>query len=1808
MKPVDGDDLLFEQRLEEGLAARRERRLSAFEPEPLAWLALVPTWSRGLAERLELPVDDLDDWLAALEKTHWIQREKRRDESRFWMLNRRRAEVLEGLRRSLGADALPTLARRLGYRLQEVESLSPAMQRWAELARHLGKGPEEAAEWLEGRLRAELHDGRSASLRDWVQAGQMLAYAFPRSLSPVVDLGRRRLELLYRRQSDQRHLERFLEREEQIAAFEKLLDDENDVWALHYLGMGGVGKTTLLRHLCSRKAPELGVKVARVDFDHLSPDFPLKRPAQLLLELAADLFLQAEDTHLFQILENREESLEEGLAGAPERPQDPLANLDRHEFLRLQSTFIDILQGEGKVVLLLDTCEELAKVHAAGVVRPSLLATFEIVERLHREVPNLRVIFAGRRFLAQEGAGWKVATESATESTESYLPRAKPYLALHRIRGFTRAEAESFLSWSDGAEESRLEEPLRQAILRRARSLEEESGDERFNPFDVALYSEWAREDRTLDAEIIASGDTDPYVQLRIVDRIAFPALHRILPGVALLGRFEARDLRTLVAEIGDEEFEALVRELGDQEWIEGQHDKALDTRLLEVNRHLRPRLVAYLGSGERARQMAAARKRLGRALCERIVETPVKRVGYDLLNNSLRLSDEKARLKIWRRIEGAFPGGGLDAAWALSVCERLLAEGGAVAALEHPLRASVRALHLAAQGHLGRRFEQRWGWQEVVERAEQHPHETMREVLRIRGLCGQAGAFGVASGELPDRRLLEELFRALGSHLGTEGSAVAVRVLPAQVAALESLLDRAREDPALEDLLESSARAFWPPGLPPLSTRIRGHLTVALDRWAEAAGRKGSSRTAAAFASLLAARMPKGERSRELFEQAWQRKPRHASSGMADWIPPESLGERIRLERYWRFLAGDDPRVYEDWLQELLLRKKSLLTLDGDRLASASLLGWLRHETIPGGVLQRVEQQEERAFRSFSGSQRAAPVHHRTPELIVSLAKAWLARGQGEHAWRLLTRRLREARSKRLGLTSIQALEQAQLICMRDSRTWFQGRDLVSYAASAESGGLRGLAWEVLGLLGSPRVRELPALTKLAFARIPERWPSYCLLGPEALTVASRSTVRILGQALLQESEPETQLELLLALEELRLALLTTAPELEGWVRPLAPPHDLLEGLDGYRETSGIRRALRARGLEGSRGAAPWLGRLAEPVRDLHRLAGELGERRLAELAQREGQLLAKRLPLAGRDLLDLAASSFQDAGDFLGAFRCGVLAFMAEYQGGERPSSERLESRVRQPYEELRKLEVLRAPWSLVRQFVDALPRPERELEDFGEGIKSDGFLHRLFAVVSLYDEMERKSSERFWDLLHEVYGGNDFPVELDARYRLELPDNRREILDRFVSGWEELATHLGQGARRSVDTDTGVFRSPTPTGPPPPADPGRGSLGTGGSLGAGGLGVRGDPGGGPPPPMDFAGKGSRSDPFEADSDSEPELRIENLFNEPFRPYEPVRAHLVLHAGGVSTDFRNMEARDATKPYLEWRHALPTAEKLWAAARKRVGSAPVALDVDASLSGFPWEAFVGMALGELPDLYRADLRSSGPGYDLAALAERGPWSPSVFVIGEEPALDMAHGIWTHEAEHIETSPTPFAGGRVREARPAVLHLVGHAAERGGRFRLQLGAEAEGLIEPEEYPLHDIPLVVIQGMPQGSAESGRTPTDRSQAAELRQVAASFFRQGASVVVMVPSSPAIETVMSPAMEPVARSCLRPAFELAPWLRITRDLRSAFWPPFEKGLQALHQTRKLSPEDETMLELALEVTLFVRLHKKVESTS
>ena len=65
----------------------------------------------------------------------------------------------------------------------------------------------------------------------------------------IVLLGEQSIERVYRQTQDKRHLEYFLERQEQTAEFNRLLDDLESGWALHYIGMGGVGKTMLLRHI-----------------------------------------------------------------------------------------------------------------------------------------------------------------------------------------------------------------------------------------------------------------------------------------------------------------------------------------------------------------------------------------------------------------------------------------------------------------------------------------------------------------------------------------------------------------------------------------------------------------------------------------------------------------------------------------------------------------------------------------------------------------------------------------------------------------------------------------------------------------------------------------------------------------------------------------------------------------------------------------------------------------------------------------------------------------------------------------------------------------------------------------------------------------------------------------------------------------------------------------------------------------------------------------------------------------------------------------------------------------------------------------------------------------------------------------------------------------------------------------------------------------------------------------------------------------------------------------------------------------------
>ena len=261
----------------------------------------------------------------------------------------------------------------------------------------------------------------------------------------MVSVGLRRIELLYRRTLDLSHLRRFLPRQEQIEEFWRLLDGDDAAWAVHYLGPGGLGKTMLMRQVTARLAPDRGLPTARVDFDHLSPDYPIAKPGQLLLELLDELQSFSTNTQADSFAYSFRARVAQLHGPVTQGSNDPLARIHDEQFDEVLRTFGDfVLLLPQPVVFILDTCEELAKRRSEGSTLPPVEATFEILERLHDRIPTLRVIFAGRRLLARSGRGWAVSAAAGAEG-HALLPEYKDFLALHEMRGFNADEAVRYL-------------------------------------------------------------------------------------------------------------------------------------------------------------------------------------------------------------------------------------------------------------------------------------------------------------------------------------------------------------------------------------------------------------------------------------------------------------------------------------------------------------------------------------------------------------------------------------------------------------------------------------------------------------------------------------------------------------------------------------------------------------------------------------------------------------------------------------------------------------------------------------------------------------------------------------------------------------------------------------------------------------------------------------------------------------------------------------------------------------------------------------------------------------------------------------------------------------------------------------------------------------------------------------------------------------------------------------------------------------------------------------------------------------------
>ena len=402
--------------LVEELQKGRRRRIAALgEPKALAWLAVVPEWTKGLAQQAGFPLQGkertLDEFLrlAAAAGLCQVRGGASDDETTFWMPEHAR-EVYASVAGITSHRDLQDAAARIASMLRRGPPLSPLMQAWTELA---SLSSVNSAQHLTGQIVERLDDHDVAGALTWVSAAEPLAAVVRGPLEAALERARRRIALQYRDRQDAILLENHVEREGALVALRELMEGPDELWATHFVGMGGVGKTMLVRYLTVKLAKSFPERllVGRVDFDHLDPRFPWERPAELLVVLADALLVHAgvrEESLVEALVEAVRRADEQRTPGAPMQATDPAMTPVYDRFGDLLEALLtpDDDGRPRRVVLVLDTCEELAKLHAPGEELTSVDRAFEILEAIHERSERTRVVLAGRRLLAVSGARW----------------------------------------------------------------------------------------------------------------------------------------------------------------------------------------------------------------------------------------------------------------------------------------------------------------------------------------------------------------------------------------------------------------------------------------------------------------------------------------------------------------------------------------------------------------------------------------------------------------------------------------------------------------------------------------------------------------------------------------------------------------------------------------------------------------------------------------------------------------------------------------------------------------------------------------------------------------------------------------------------------------------------------------------------------------------------------------------------------------------------------------------------------------------------------------------------------------------------------------------------------------------------------------------------------------------------------------------------------------------------------------------------------------------------------------------------------
>jgi hypothetical protein len=1066
--PNQVDDFTLE--LERMLQSRQAQRLNDLDkqisPQARLWMALAPGWTLELAANCAFPQfsaegEGLFERRLSLgfAAAYPLEKEDGAVIQYFEMLSGPRAETLQralngeieissAQRRPAGllkqamsksahavyaappAQQLVDLTAEIGERMRKAaysqpSMLPPLLDDWSQLAA-LANSPDSLGQFFNQKVQAAFEQRQAGPIYAWLEKARSLAalleYVFRPELSTAIDQAGRRIELLKRQTNDFRQLSSFLRREEQVRAVLDLMNGPDSAWGLHFVGAGGVGKTMIIRYItcllgaaknspCMQDEPPFSepIAVARIDFDYLNPDYPRLRPGLLLWSLAQELRPYDRSggraNSLFDEVNRLLDQLHAQVAAAGLAPGE---RASRHPlFVQALRLYIDALKILGpRVLLILDTCEELAKASPEDEPNRNVSETLEILRALHDGawvledaaqsshapgLTNLRVIFCGRRLLASSGPGWKSLSAARLQPCE--------FLRMHEIRGFPFPEAEGFLRRSQVPEnlipaviQASTPDPRGSIQLEWDNPADRPADIPRCSPFKMRLYMEWAREVPPPEPDQLTGAAEDHYVELRILQRLNDKFLIRLLPLVSLLCHFDREALSDSV-DLAPEDFEPAFEALQAQDWISSRAvsggPDAPVRRVLDVDLSIRDSLRAYFET--RGRILPADRRRAAAFLQARVLEAPLESLDWTDYDAALRAgeADLEQAVEWWRQVETRLFTAYLVDLRTPEILQTLLdtltgrdaacgmrdPQTAGEAPAENRLRPYLLAALAVVQMYSTEPSRRRDTWRRVEETVSRRALPTTDRLLRL-ALAGQVAA-------------------AFSPGLDLEASLVERYLAAFERAAPDDIQETAAHAAALEALIERAERQESPP-LPPnaLSPRLERlsaglssppWLSSRLSRWISSLRARAilleSTDLTPALAFLTTSLEPPDD-------------PVDAGAARY-WKLPDDFSSRVRLE----FIRAAYPRLLSsaEVLATVPVSPAPPANPDQEKLLSATLRLLLCERSIGAEELPLWLKSENHPALCVCNA------HRETPPLIVSLAEALFSAGRLDDAMQKL-------------------------------------------------------------------------------------------------------------------------------------------------------------------------------------------------------------------------------------------------------------------------------------------------------------------------------------------------------------------------------------------------------------------------------------------------------------------------------------------------------------------------------------------------------------------------------------------------------------------------------------------------------------------------------------------------------------------------------------------------------------------------------------------------------------------------------------